>query len=255
MWTQLSGEYIINFISLLIISIFLVTLWFGSSRCGQPPPFDRTSVVAFHTRSCSCFRHWRTLSPFMGVICEQLKWCGNNLALLGAAGWTTGYGGEVCALPRVRQLDSSPASCLQERGRGSELYGATSETRAARWERQENAPLAAHRGSCRWHRHSHTLAEPTRDFFTNAFQSASTPFPGNSCGCKFWSYRGTFSAAPGFFIRFTKALLYNTLFSFVGDSLNVSMFVNTLVIFSYRVKGNPQVIFSSSQLDDIVTFV
>ena len=57
------------------------------------------------------------------------------------------------------------------------------------------------------------------------------------------------------FIRFTKALLYNTLFSFVGDSLNVSMFVNTLVIFSYRVKGNPQVIFSSSQLDDIVTFV
>ena len=58
-----------------------------------------------------------------------------------------------------------------------------------------------------------------------------------------------------FFIRFTKALLYNTLFSFVGESLNVSMFVNTLVIFSYRVKGNPQVIFSSSQLDDIVTFV
>ena len=45
-----------------------------------------------------------------------MKSCGNNLALLRAAGWATWFGREVGALARVRQLDPCPASCLQRVG-------------------------------------------------------------------------------------------------------------------------------------------
>ena len=91
-----------------------LTLWSGSSGCLPPPPFDRTSVAAIHTRWRSCFRHCRT-PPFMTGF-EQMKSCGNNLALLRAAGWATWFGREVGALARVRQLDPCPASCLQRVG-------------------------------------------------------------------------------------------------------------------------------------------
>ena len=48
--------------------------------------------------------------------------CGNNLALLGAAGWATRLGGEVGALARVSQLDACSACCLWGEA-GSDVFG------------------------------------------------------------------------------------------------------------------------------------
>ena len=74
---------------------------------------------------------------------EQLKRCGNNLALLGAAGWATRLGREVAALAGVSQLDACSACCLGEEA-GSEFFGEPAKTRVV----EEIGPLAVRRGFC-----------------------------------------------------------------------------------------------------------
>ena len=101
-------KFLVGFFSLLCGLAVLVVCHLHPLTARPSPQFTLAGVAVSVTAAHHLL--WR------GRGWKQMKSCGNNLALLRAAGWATWFGREVGALARVRQLDPCPASCLQRVG-------------------------------------------------------------------------------------------------------------------------------------------